>query len=176
MRFVHIFSRLAIAAVVGLAGMYSIRADEPTPVVIDSWWNEDYAKEFCSRALAWYEEERALIARHGCEAVTACTDMMPRVQSCQLQGPVSEIRDFEDRLVTYMTANAQCKGVRLVRYSGPDADNKSASNVMKGNYWMLTLDYIPGDAKQAWALNGGTFTALQKAKVIQKRLLKACAR
>ena len=80
--------------------------------------------------------------------------MKPIIEACQARDPVVDMRDFEDRLMTYMAADPQCKGVRVVRYTGPRGTDDSVGDVMQGGrYWMLFLDYKSGAKKLQWALD-----------------------
>jgi hypothetical protein len=133
--------------------------------VLDSWWNEDYAKGECEHALTWYAQNRADIRSFGCTQVAACIELTPVIQDCQLHAdPTAEVRDFEDRLTTYLATDPQCKGVRIVRFNDPRGDNAAAGDAMRGRYWMLFIDYMPGAAKQAWGLRGRTSSAFAKGE------------
>src|SRR5262245_53705561 len=69
-------------------------------VVIDGWWSSDYAKNGCEHARSFVNENRSLINQFGCEAVTACTDVMPRFAACTAGlEPAVQAGQFEDRLM-----------------------------------------------------------------------------
>jgi len=115
-----------------------LRAEEPAAIVLDSRRDVDYAKE-------------------NCLGQTSNTSVI-----CQQQ-MIDEVNDFEDRLATYMAADAQCKGVRFVRYSGPSGNNHSINDVMQQTeYWVLSMNYQPGATKQPWVMlkntNASTYT------------------
>src|SRR5262249_47322323 len=56
----------------------------------------------------------------GCEGLTACPQVMPIFNAC-VTDPAGGVVDFEQEIITELAANIQCKGVRLAKYSGPDA-------------------------------------------------------
>lgn len=154
MRTISLVVRHSIAALATLTVVSVVRAKEPISVVLDSWWNDDYAKNYCQFAGGWYKETRPLIAQFGYEAVTSCTDWMPIVQACQINDPVANVRDFEVKLMTYLAADPQCKGVHFTRFIGPGGRNttSSADAMERDDSWTLFLDYKPGATKQAWDL------------------------
>jgi len=176
MRHVRLLLFCIIATLTGTI-VLAVQAGEAATVVLDSWWNEGYARDGCEHASGWYNENRALIAQFGCASVTACTDMMPIVQSCQLHDPVAEVRDFEDRLVTYLSVDPECKGVHFTRYSGPNGNNSGAADAMKvEGRWTLFLDYVPGAARQAWQLNRKAPEIFTKGEGDPKEIAKSiCA-
>lgn len=106
----------------------ALRAEEPAAIVLDSWWNVDYAKQNCR----W---PGTITPPEACE-----------------RNMVTGVRDFEDRLATYMATDPQCKGVRLVRYGGPSSDNANEVLSQKSGFWSLSLNYQPGAIRQAWAM------------------------
>ena len=74
--------------------------------------------------------------------------------------PVGNLNAFEIELETQFAANAGCKGIQFVRFISPkesasDPNNK-ASQVMQGDYWSLSPNYVPGAQKQEWAMNRHT--------------------
>jgi len=72
---------------------------KPKPVVVlDGWWNADFAKNSCVQTNHWQRENADIIARVGCAAVTACPEMMRRFEGCA-GDPVQEVREFETELV-----------------------------------------------------------------------------
>jgi len=99
-------------------------------VILDSWWNVDYARSACTWMLA--------------------------IQACKGRDPVSEVRDFEDRTLTHLAANPQCKGVHVVRYAGPGTESTTFVTLMKSSgwpaRWILFFDFRPGDSLQPWQL------------------------
>src|SRR5690348_2432675 len=84
----------------------------------------------------------------GCDSVTSCPEMMPRVNAC-LRDSTSEVRGFDDELATELAANPQCKGVRLAWYNGPSwhHHDKATDDAMR---W--PIDFIPGATSQWWSL------------------------
>jgi len=123
---------------------------KPKPtVVLDSWWSVDYAKTACAQANQWNRENASLISQVGCSAVTACPEMMPRVEACG-SDPSPEVLGFETELATELAANPGCSGVRFVTFEGPGKADKAVSDLMQGPHWSLLLDFEPGARKQSW--------------------------
>lgn len=134
---------LALAATV-------MGCSKPKPtIVLDGWWSTDFAKNACIQANQWHRENAALIAQLGCSAVTACPEMMPRVEAC-VGDPALEAREFETELATQLAADPRCKGVRFVTFNGPADSDKAASDAMQGPHWSLLLDFKPGAREQPW--------------------------
>ncbi len=162
---------------VGMTAAATAEAGEPISVVLDSWWNVDYAKNYCREAIRWRKEDRAIIAAIGCDIVTLCTQMMPIVEACQGNGPDGGVHDFEDKLVTYLAADPQCKDVHFTRFGGPSGEQTPAVDAMeRDGHWMLFLDYLPGAAKQSWTLIRKKPYALTKGSDDPKKMAESvCA-
>ena len=120
-------------------------------LVLDGWWNADFAKETCEQADTWHRENAALIRQVGCPAVTACAEMMVRVKACAVD-PVVEVRDFESELATKLAADPACGGIQLVRFQGPGNVDDATADAMKAPHWSLQLQFVPGSRKQAWTM------------------------
>jgi hypothetical protein len=58
--------RLAVLFLVLMGVLVSCSKPKPT-VVLDGWWNVDYAKGVCSNAKKWMKENLVLINQLGCE-------------------------------------------------------------------------------------------------------------
>jgi hypothetical protein len=139
-----ILSLLLIVVLVGCG--------KPTPVVVlNGWWNVDYAKNGCESANKWHQENAALISQVGCDQVASCRELMPIVEACAL-GVVEDVRRFENDLTTEFAANAECRSVQFVYFSGPDNTNKMVSDAMKKQHYLLMLYYKPGARKQQWSM------------------------
>lgn len=127
-----------------------VGCSKPKPtVVLDSWWSTDYTRTACTQANQWHRENAAFIAQVGCSAVTACPEMMPRVEAC-VAGPAPEVRGFETELATQLAAHCRCNAVRFVIFNGPTESDKAASDAMRGPHRSLLLDFEPGARKQQW--------------------------
>jgi len=117
-----ILSLLSITVIAILTG-----CTKPTPtLVLDDWWNEDYAKE-------------------------ACRLMQDKSSTCE-QDQVRDVRIFELELTTQFAAQPECGGIKVARFSSPTEANKAAVNTMKETYFSLSLNYTPGARKQQWQM------------------------
>jgi hypothetical protein len=97
-------------------------------VVIDDWWNVDFAKDSCL--------SRANIG-----------------DPCG-SDPVLEVRDFEAQFRTSFASDPLCHGVILADYSGPKgvaSQAASGADTSKAD-WQLMLDFIVGEPSQSWTL------------------------
>lgn len=139
-----------MVALVLVAAAAFIGCSRPKPtIILDGWWSTDFAKTGCAQASKWHRENDALIAQVGCSAVTACPEMMRRVEAC-VSDPALEVRRFETELATQLAADPRCSGVRFVTFNGPSDSDKAVSDLMQGPHWSLLLDFEPGARKQSW--------------------------
>jgi hypothetical protein len=130
-----------------------IARTEPV-VVVDSWWSGDYARNGCDMAKAYMKEHRTLINRFGCEAVTACQDMMPQYTACVVGDPKAVARRFEDELMSQFVINRDCKGATFARYYGPSAKISDALQTALNdkNHQTLIIDFTVGLSAQPWTM------------------------
>lgn len=126
-------------------------AKAPPTVVLDSWWNTDYAKSVCRTATDWYKQNAALISQVGCSTVTSCKDMMPQVNACMFDS-TGGVHDFEISLSTAFAADPACSKVSFVVFSGPQHVTSAESEALKRSHWSLMLDFTPGAKQQDWSL------------------------
>jgi hypothetical protein len=98
-------------------------------IVLDSWWNIDYAKQWCN-------------GRSPC-----------------FPDPVQGVRDFETELATQFAAQAACKSVRFVRFNGPEKADKAAVDAIAKDHWNLSINFTPDQSKQQWQMLGSTNSA-----------------
>ena len=141
-------------------------------VVLDDRWNVDYAKDSCDSAIRWNKENSALVAQIGCDSVTSCPEMTPVVDACRFD-PVGNLNNFETELVTQFATNAHCKGIQIATYKGPKEPNPPGDTAMRGPHWSLSLDYIPGARKQAWAMDNSQNLGITKGEGEPKEIAEA---
>jgi hypothetical protein len=123
---------------------------KPSPVVVlDSWWDVDFAKNACERASDWRIENADLVAKFGCDQVTSCSELMPVIDACT-PDPVQDVRRFEDSLATQFASTVECRTVQYARYDGPNSPNRSAHEAMGKDHYSLSLDFRPGARRQQW--------------------------
>lgn len=100
-----------------------IGCSSPRPtVVLDSWWDVDYAKQSCNG--------------------------QSRCQSDSIQA----VHEFETGLTTQFAAQAACANVQFIRFNGPNIASKTAIDTTQKTYWSLSLNFTPGIAKQKWQM------------------------
>lgn len=129
-----------------------VGCDKPKPVVVlDGWWDVDYAKQWCSQANHWHQENAALVAQVGCDKVTSCPEMMTIADACT-PDPIQEVRKFENDLATEFASSEECRFVQFVYFSDPKGSSKAASDAMQKLHYSLSLDFIPGARKQQWKM------------------------
>lgn len=119
--------RYALPLVLAIAALAGCGKPLPT-VVVDDWWNEDFAKEAC-RSLQ--------VDRDTCE-----------------QAQVREVRVFVLELTTQFAALAECSGVHVARFSGPLSVPRATTDAMEGAHWSLSINFITGTRKQRWQMTG----------------------
>jgi hypothetical protein len=128
---------------------------KPTPiVVIDTWWNVDYAKGVCASAEAATFEARRdskLIEQFGCDAITSCQiaqEVQPVIAACD-SDPAISVRIFERDLATEFASNSTCASVKIVALA------KVKASTLGDDHWQLMLDFSPGRSEQQWGLERG---------------------
>jgi hypothetical protein len=95
-------------------------------IVIDDWWNEDFAREACRSA--------------------------PVKDDACVQEQVRNVRIFELDLTTQLASLPECGGIKVVRFSNPNEANKAAAEAIGKVHWTLSLNYMPGTSKQQWQM------------------------
>jgi hypothetical protein len=130
------------------------RADQSVVLTVDSWWSGDYAKSACDQAKDFVNREKRLINQLGCDAVTACPDLMPRYTACALErNPAAAAHRFEDALMTQFSINPTCEGATFARYYGPHSKRSPAARAaLDSRHWSLIIDYVVGRSVQPWTL------------------------
>jgi hypothetical protein len=95
-------------------------------IVLDSWWNIDYAKQWC-------------------KGKAVC-----------LPDPVSGVKDFERELKTQFAAQEACKVIKFVQYDGPQDASANASYAASKEHWNLSINYNLDQTKQMWQILNST--------------------
>ena len=158
---------LSFLLIVVLAG-----CSKPTPaVVLDGRWDVDYVKKVCVNVNKWHQENAALISQVGCARVTSCRELMSIVGACAF-GAVEDMRWFETDLATQFAANAECRSVQFVYFSGPDDTSKAVSDAMKKEHYFLRLDYRPAARKQPWSMKRSDRSALTQGEGTPEEIAK----
>jgi hypothetical protein len=125
----------------------------PPTVILDGWWNVDYAKTSCDYAKRLGFGECAV-------------------------DPTMELRAFEHKITTEFAADSRCNGIRLAYFSGSDSGgrNKALSDAISGEHWMLMLDYDPDKQEQRWSMDysGKTSAYFQGAGDARAIAARAC--
>ena len=110
----------------------ALAADNQT-VVIDRWWNVDYAKEGCKMRFRVAGKPEA-----------------ESVKICENTPAVSAVIDFEDRLFTQFVALDACRNVTVLRMNDP-----RTAEAVKKPYWQLMLDQFNADGAPDWTIVNG---------------------
>jgi hypothetical protein len=124
---------------------------QASTVVLDGWWNTDYAKNACSSAAAWYKQNSALIAQLGCNGVTSCQEQSSVIDACRFD-PSGGVVAFQHAIATEVASNPACHGVNFVQFSDPRHTNSAVKSAVKSKHWWLQLDFVPGASAQSWSL------------------------
>lgn len=144
-------------------------------LVLDSWWNTDYARNTCDSVAAWYKQNRTLISQVGCTNVTSCKREMPAVEACR-SDPTGGVAQFENAVATEFAANPKCHGINFVKFSGPD-HRSSTDSEFTAKSWSLSFNFWPGAEAQNWSLlRRGTHDTYTEGKGSAKEITsKVCA-
>ena len=130
----------------------SCKNSEEKILVIDGWWDIDFAKNTCADANRILNEDKEIIKQSGCENVTACPELTKRSEACLLDN-TGGIRDFESNLMTELASNPNCKSVHVIYFVGPAAgDNKEYDKVLDEFHYQLSLNFIPSEPSQEWQM------------------------
>ena len=130
----------------------SCKHSEEKTVVIDGWWDVDFAKNTCADSNRILNEDKEIIKQSGCENVTACPELTKRSEACLLDN-TGGVRDFENNLMTELASNPNCKSVHVVYFSGPDTGyNNEYDKVSDELYYQISLNFIPGELTQEWQM------------------------
>lgn len=151
--------RIAIGLLIA-ATLCSCAREAPT-VVMDGWWNSDYAKSACTSAASWYKQNSNLIAQAGCNAVTSCKEQMSIIDACRFD-PSGGVVAFQRAIATEVASNPSCHSINFVQFSNPRHTSGAVKSAFKGNPSWLQLSFVPGASTQGWSLlrhdkSGGTF-------------------
>lgn len=102
-------------------------------VVLDQWWNTDYAKNMCGTLLPMGFNDPGL---------TACENQ----QAAALQ-------EFERELLTQFAARPECTGVRMLGFKQPTDISPEVDKAIRGQYWNLSINYSTQESlKQQWQM------------------------
>ena len=127
-------------------------------LVLDSWWDADYAKQSCESAERFFHDNAAIIKQFGCEAVGSCQDMTALSEAC-MPNSGQDITTFENNLITQLAASPDCSGIEVSVYKGPNQrQSDAASEMMQKLNWSLSINWFGGGPKQHWQLMMSDFT------------------
>jgi hypothetical protein len=102
---------------------------EQKRVIIDDWYNVNYASNWCSSQSSIENDP-----------------------ICAMGDPALDLRAFEDTIRTAFGRESSCAGLVVATFSGPD-ENKIL-NAHRSADWSLKIDFAPGQRRQAWKLVG----------------------
>ena len=118
-----------------LCGVFSIPActkSTTSIVVIDHWWNVDYAKNGCG-----------LLLPRGFDD--------PDLAACQ-ERRATALQNFELELSTQLAARPECAGIRVFGFK-LTANSPEVDKAVAGEHWQLSLNYgTENSMKQAWQM------------------------
>jgi hypothetical protein len=147
------FGRLALLGACLTACNGSPAKKASTLVDIDAWWSFDYASNVCERASQTLAEERDAITQSGCDVVTACPETTNIADACRPLGSRPLVVDFFAHLKAQLASNAECDGVTITVYEGPNTPSALAAAKLNAHPdFELLVDYMPGSSEQSWSL------------------------
>jgi hypothetical protein len=145
---------LGVLAVVS-SGRTIAQTGGPQPVlVLNTQWNLAFAKGACESSAIWYKSVGKQIEGIGCDNFPACPDMMATAKACRSSSAAAALRDFEQKIIGSLVADAACARVTVVRYmgDGDPAYDSFAKLHDPQSFWNLSVNFHPGLAKQPWEL------------------------
>jgi hypothetical protein len=143
----------------------SPRAEPPRPIVVDSWWANDWAKTTCIDATKWFKENKEDIFRQGCEAVSSCPELQPVADACFVSNPTAMWFDFQDRMATAFASDASCKSITIFNFAGPGENaSQELGAAVAGPHWWLIIDFTPGHTEQGWTMAQSHFATSVSTK------------
>jgi len=92
-------------------------------ILLDSWWNVDYAKQLCK------------------DNNVMCNP-----------DPVLGVKEFERELTTQFAAQSVCQSIKFVQFINPQEVTSSIEEITKNEHWSLSINYSPEEEKQDWQL------------------------
>ena len=118
-------------------------------LILDSWWNADYARLNCENAKQWSRDNATIISQLGCNNVTSCVEMRALQESCE---PNSQdgLTSFENRLVTELASNQDCSGIDVGVYHGPE--QTQSNDWTQKVHWSLSINFFGGKVQQHWQM------------------------
>src|ERR1700730_13228348 len=76
-------------------------------LALDYWGSLGSAKQICQQAKEWLDQKtRDLIDQSGCDAVSSCKELMPRVNACA-NDPDREVFEFFAQLEMQLASNTR---------------------------------------------------------------------
>ena len=131
-----------------IAGVCSGSASAVDTIVVEDWWNIDYAKLECNG-----KQEAALCKKNA----------------------EQEVRNFVLETTTGMAASTECAGVSIVTYAGPQP-SEVAKVATTRPYWSVSIDFNSGRQKQEWWMLHSVTLAYLKGEADPEELAKTvCA-
>jgi hypothetical protein len=158
-----------------LACVMLTACSKPRPVVVlDGWWNVDYAKEACRSARTWVTNNATAVAQVGCDRYVSCREMTRRNDAC-VPDNTGGVREFQVALGTQVATLAQCHDIRFIHFDSPTGTSNTSSDALRGAHWALTLDFVPGATKQPWTLIGPAMEKTAGEDTVAQIAAKVCA-
>jgi len=131
-----------------IAGVCSGSASAADTIIVEDWWNIDYAKSECNG------KQEAALCKENAE---------------------QEVRNFVVETTTQMVASAECAGLSVVTYAGPQPSEVAKVATTKP-YWSVSIDFNSGRHKQEWWMLHSVTLAYMKGEADPKELAKTvCA-
>jgi hypothetical protein len=140
-------------------------------IVLDSWWNADFAKQGCRSVGAALENTCGFGGDSG-----ACADVQRRKEACILsENDTGGVYDFQASLKSSFAQAPECRGIDLVEFDGTRDVNHAASKAVMGSHWTLMLDFDPGAPSQSWSVVGPKSETVTGEGNVDEIARKACA-
>ena len=117
---IRFFTALLLLALV-LGGCSKSQPPQPV-VVLDSWWNVDYAKNWCNDS-------------------NPCTS-----------DPVVGVNEFERDLITQFASQEACHSVKVLQLIDPKSADSKVAEALSNEHWNLSINFTVDKPSQEWQM------------------------
>jgi len=118
---------------------------EETIIIVDDWWNVDYANGLCNEAKHWRDSIGDGLGAHRCDATANCAYYLPILNACSAGDVARAVHTYEDEFTSRMAGNPRCAGVSILQYDGPKTSVAQEVTVaLKKPHWTLSFNTAVG--------------------------------
>ncbi|TSA58376.1 MAG: hypothetical protein D4R39_00715 [Methylophilaceae bacterium] len=162
----HVFLLIILCCI--LASCNTAKEDT---LIIDGWWDVDYAKGVCESAKRQLDARKDIIKQLGCANVGSCPELSKIADACLLD-ETGGIRDYENNLMTEFASNLNCKSIHVIYFTRPGV---GVNKEWEQDHSSLSINFTPGDLSQRWQMVSGPKMSYTQGVGTQKEIAdKVC--